>query len=181
MGKASWAQDPDVRRGAIERETVSPRPTEDPDPALNLDRWRHEPALMQDCPRGVKPWSPEGPDYPPPVVGLGRNGFKRRKGSGAKRPNTRQAARNPLPDCSRPIDRDGASGESRKFHIGPRNAKAGGHIGSGRPPRLRPLPQPVRSGRASSRAQTAPSSPPCDASIIHKACPVIPGVVLMPA
>ena len=33
-GKASWAQDPDVRWGAIERETVSPQPAEDPDPAM---------------------------------------------------------------------------------------------------------------------------------------------------
>ena len=62
MGKASWAQDPDVWRGAIERETVSLRTAEDPDPALNLDLRRHEPALMQDCPWGDKPWSPEGSD-----------------------------------------------------------------------------------------------------------------------
>jgi hypothetical protein len=34
MGKASWAQDPDVLRGAIERETVSLRAAEDPDPAM---------------------------------------------------------------------------------------------------------------------------------------------------
>ena len=61
MGKASWAQDPDVRRGAIERETVSwirARTLV----RLTLDLWRHEPEAMRDCPGGVKPRSPEGPD-----------------------------------------------------------------------------------------------------------------------
>ena len=38
MGEASWAQEPDVLWGAIERETVSPRPAEDPDPAMTWIR-----------------------------------------------------------------------------------------------------------------------------------------------
>ena len=43
MGKASWAQDPDVLWDAIERETASsdrPRTLV----RLTLDLWRHEPA-----------------------------------------------------------------------------------------------------------------------------------------
>ena len=58
MGKASWAQDPDVLWGAIERETASwirPRTLV----RLTLDLWRHEPEAMRDCLRGAKPWSPE--------------------------------------------------------------------------------------------------------------------------
>ena len=61
MGKASWAQDPDVLWGAIERETASwirPRTLV----RLTLDLRGREPEAMRDCLRGVKPRSPEGPE-----------------------------------------------------------------------------------------------------------------------
>ena len=90
---------------------------------------------------GLKPRSPEGPETLRPSWASVGKGIKRQ-------------------DCTMPArqlltrtDRDGASARAENTSHGPRNAKAGGHIGSGQPPRLRHFPIPFT---AEERLVTSP-------------------------